>query len=171
MLFRSGCTIPTSINVHLHVNNECLKDHTEITVSDISSDTPWTWSFTDLPKYDQYGKLFEWEVHEEPIKNFTSERVVTQDGKYNIMNTFNPGKISIEVEKHWIDGDNRDNTRPQEITVKVKRNDTQLNSLTLNAENSWRAKLDNIENTGEFAIEDFLASGEILYWICENLNE
>lgn len=24
---------------------------------------------------------------------------------------------------------------------------------------------------GEFAIEDFLASGEILYWICENLNE
>ena len=24
---------------------------------------------------------------------------------------------------------------------------------------------------GEFAIEDFLASGEILYWICKNLNE
>ena len=24
---------------------------------------------------------------------------------------------------------------------------------------------------GEFAIEDFLASGEILYWICQNLNE
>lgn len=24
---------------------------------------------------------------------------------------------------------------------------------------------------GEFAIEDFLASGEILYWICENLDE
>lgn len=153
------CKIPDSIKVHLHRNNECLIDTTEITVSDITLDTPGTWSFTDLPKYDKYGKPYNWEVHEEPIMDFKSERV-TEDGKYNIKNTFNPRKISIEVEKHWNDGDNRDNTRPESITVTVKRDGTVINSpLTLNEENNWHAKLDDIENTGTFTIEEVSVDG------------
>ena len=59
-------------------------------------------------------------------------------------------------------------------------NSTVLIGSLVNAKSVGKKSVETADNhidvvmagvNGEFALEDFLASGEILYWICNNLDE
>ena len=72
---------PESIIVNLIANREVI-DETEVT-----AETQWTYSFGDLPKCDDEGKVIEYSVKEEVVEGYTA----TYDG-YNITNTKDSGE-------------------------------------------------------------------------------
>ena len=82
-------TRPESITVNLLQNGTEIKDTT------ISADTEgnWTYSFTDLAKYDADGKLYTYTVTEDTVEGYTTLPIVkdTSTGKYNITNTLTLG--------------------------------------------------------------------------------
>ena len=127
---------PTSITVHLYKLGQ-VEEIAEKTVTEADG---WSYSFDNLPKYDQ-GKEIEYRVEEDAVENYQSYI----DG-YNITNTYKPGTTSVAVKKVWDDDNNQLNIRPSSVTVKlnaevdgkaVNLGDEFVTEVTLNADNNW----------------------------------
>lgn len=59
-----------------------------------------------------------------------------------------PDKMTISVAKHWVDEDNRDNKRPESVTIQLLANGKDTGrSLVLNAENGWSGHFDDLLKT------------------------
>ena len=125
---------PESITVTLLKNG---KPEQTITVTVAEG---WAWSFANLPEYEA-GELIEYGVAEEPVPGYTT----VVDG-YNITNSYDPQKISINVLKTWMDENNRYAVRPTEVTVILYADGEMTNKrLTLNAGNGWKGTFENLD--------------------------
>uniref|UniRef100_UPI00403F6CC0 Cna B-type domain-containing protein n=1 Tax=Candidatus Enterococcus willemsii TaxID=1857215 RepID=UPI00403F6CC0 len=118
---------PTEITVRLYA------DGVEQTTTKVTEETNWTYTFTDLAKYQQ-GKEIVYTVTEDQITDYQA----SYDG-YNIINTHTPAKQSIAVTKNWQDEQDKDDIRPDKIVVKLLADgkDTKQ-TLTLSDENNWQ---------------------------------
>ncbi|MGO2676724.1 collagen binding domain-containing protein [Lactococcus lactis] len=72
---------PSFISIELYRNGE------KVDSRDVTAKENWKYSFTDLDKYDESGKLYDYDVKEVPVSNYTSQ----QEG-YNFINTIIPVK-------------------------------------------------------------------------------
>ena len=72
---------PSFISIELYRNGE--KDDSR----DVTAKENWKYSFTNLDKYDESGKLYDYDVKEVSVSNYTSQ----QEG-YNFINTIIPVK-------------------------------------------------------------------------------
>lgn len=119
---------PETIRIHLLANGK------EVDIKDISSSDNWKYSFENLPKYEN-GKTILYNVVEEQVPDYTT----TYNG-YNIVNSYTPGKTSINVTKAWDDKDNQDNIRPNSIKVQLYANGKATGlPFELNENNQWFA--------------------------------
>ncbi|MGX2947050.1 Cna B-type domain-containing protein [Enterococcus alishanensis] len=127
---------PKSIVVNLLANGQ-LVDFKTVTAAE-----NWSYNFMDIPKYKN-GKEIVYTITENTVTDYTTEIKGT-----NIINTYNPGKLSGTVTKHWEDNDDQDNIRPVDIKVQLYANDTEQGKpITLNQKNNWTYTWDSLNRT------------------------
>ena len=139
---------PESITVYLLKNGEVIDSQT------VTGDE-WSWSFENLPKYEDHGTPISYSVKEETVGGYT-----TVINGYDITNTHAPEQTSVTVTKSWKDSGDQDGIRPNSITVELLANGEPTGkTLVLNEGNNW---------TGSFTDLDKYADGEVIgYTIAE----
>ena len=65
--------------------------------------------------------------------------------EYTVTNSKGELKVSATVKKVWNDGNNRDGKRPENLKVDLKKGDTVVKEVTLNAGNNWTATVTDLE--------------------------
>ena len=65
--------------------------------------------------------------------------------EYTVTNSKGELKVSATVKKVWNDGNNRDGKRPENLKVDLKKGDTVIKEVTLNAGNNWTATVTDLE--------------------------
>ena len=140
---------PESITINLVKNGEVYKTVT------VTEEDNWSWSFDNLPKYENKGTLITYSITEEKVEEYTTEL-----NGYDVVNTHAPEKTSFTVLKAWADSNNQDGIRPNDITVELLADGEKTGkTLVLSSGNSW---------TGSFTDLDKYANGEeIEYKVAE----
>jgi len=131
-------TRPESITVKLIQNDK--KIDKQVVKSDNHGN--WTYRFDKLPKYDAEGKAYTYKIQEENVPGYTSEI-----NGYDLVNTYrNTEKTAVSGTKTWNDYDNKFNTRPESITVKLMQNDKEIAKQVVKADNqgNWTYRFDNL---------------------------
>ncbi|MCR5051533.1 MAG: Cna B-type domain-containing protein [Streptococcus sp.] len=117
---------PDSITVNLLANG------TKVTSQEVTADTNWTYTFSNLAKYAN-GSAITYTVTEDSVDNYTT----TING-YDITNSYTPGKTSLTVTKVWDDSDDQDGLRPNSIDVQLYANGKKSGDVvTLTAADNW----------------------------------
>ena len=135
----------------------------------------WKHIFTNLNKYENQGKLIQYNIEETPIEDERKyeEPVINGDKTtgYIITNTHVPERTKIKVVKEWNDMDDLDEYRPDSITLKLLANGQpaqndkgeDVSTIVLNAPNEFA-------NTWEYVVTDLFKyenGEEIQYTIVE----
>ena len=127
-------TRPESITIHLKKNG------TEVQEKTVTASDNWTWTFTDLDKYEN-GAEINYTITEDVVTDYSTD--VTG---YNITNTLNGGKTSVQVTKSWQDNNNQDGLRPASITVTLLADGKSTNkTVALTENNNWTASFTDLE--------------------------
>ena len=117
-----------NVTVELYINGSPSGKTVNLTTVDGSNDL-----FTDLPKYDEDGKEISYTIvettsltgYEEPKYDMNTK------GDFKVTNIHGVVPVSIKVKKIWIDNDNQDGKRKDEITVKIFANGEFLKNETI----------------------------------------
>ncbi len=129
---------PASITVNLLADNAATGKSIVVTPDDKGE---WSYSFTDLPKYKDGGKLIVYSVTEDTVEDYTT----TVDG-YVIKNSYTPGKTNHVVTKVWNDADNQDGKRPSTIQVQLLADgNPEGEPVVLDATNNWVYTWENLD--------------------------
>ena len=120
----------------------------------------WTYTFTNLPKYDENADEIKYTLDELE----TSEFYIKTISEYTITNKFVvPGaQKEISGQKIWDDYNNAYNTRPESVKIEVYGNDELVTEYVISSENDWKfdIKLDLYDDYGN-EIEYTLKEEEI----------
>lgn len=102
----------------------------------LAADNEWKHVFEDLPTVDEHGNEINYDIVEDTEVPGYASSISRNDNTFIITNTF--GKIDIPVRKIWIDMDNKDGLRPNEIQVNLLANEEQTGqTITLSDKNEW----------------------------------
>ena len=142
-------TRPNEIEVNL------VKEGKVISTKKVTSANEWEYTFNDLDKYDEQGNEITYEITENKVDGYE-----TEINGYDIINTYK-AITSINGRKIWMDDNNKDNTRPDSITVNLLRNGVIIKSKVVSEEGNWEYSFDNLEKYDE-------DNNEIKYSISEN---
>ncbi|AOM84066.1 Cna B-type domain-containing protein [Salisediminibacterium beveridgei] len=126
---------PDSIMVNL-LQNQAVIDSVEVTADD-----DWTYSFTELPEFDENGEAYEYAITEHDVPGYAVEI----DG-YDITNTRSEQR-DIEVTKGWLDDNNPD--RPEDITVTLLANGEAYETVNVTEEDGWVYVFEDLETYDE----------------------
>ncbi len=145
---------PNSITINLYA------DGTRIASKEIAATDNWEYSFDDLNKYQEGHENdndyeIEYTVKEENVSGYTSEI-----NGYNITNTHEIEKVSVEGTKTWNDNNNQDGIRPDSITVNLYADGTKVDSKEVTEEDNWAYSFDNLDK--------FKDGKEIVYTVSED---
>ena len=141
---------PESISVRLLANGREVANK----VVTAGEDGKWTYTFTDLPKFEA-GKAINYTVQEDVVKEYT-----TVVNGLDIKNTHIPGKTSVNVVKAWNDNSNQDGLRKESIKVRLLANgEATDNVIILNASNNWQGQFTDLDeykagNLIEYSVEE-----------------
>ena len=129
-------TRPESIIVRL------LADGEEVQNKEVKATDNWNYEFTGLP-VNKAGNKIIYTIKEDKVNNYDT----TING-YNITNTYTT-TTKVEGTKTWVDRDNKDNTRPESITVNLLKNGTKVDSKVVTAANGWKYEFTNLDKYDE----------------------
>ena len=108
----------------------------------------WTYTFTNLPKYDENADEIKYTLDELE----TSEFYIKTISEYTITNKFVvPGaQKEISGQKIWDDYNNSYHTRPESVTIEVYGNGELVTEYVISSENDWKfdIKLDLYDDYG-----------------------
>ncbi len=125
---------PDSITIRL------LKNGSQTDSKTVNEDSGWSWSFTDLPKYEA-GEKITYTITEDAVASYSSEL-----SGYDVTNTYTPDKTSVQVTKAWADGNNKDGVRPQSVTIKLIANAVDTGkTLILSEANNWTGTFTDLD--------------------------
>ena len=109
---------------------------------ELSQANAWKADFTDLPKYDDSGKLYSYNIREQAIEGYSPAISGTAGSGFTLTNTINK-KISIPVTKVW----SGKGEHPSSVTVRLLANGKQIASQQLSAANNWQYTFSNLERS------------------------
>lgn len=118
---------PTSVTFHLLRNSKQLQD-AKYTVTLYNKNTSdWTYTWTDLPRYDADGNRYNYTVDEELTQELTGKeyrvsvikRPYIDGAEFTVLNIREPETASITVNKTWNDQDDNDGKRPKTLTFHI----------------------------------------------------
>ena len=135
---------PDSVTVKLMVGTD-VKGTLELNESN-----KWTDSFTNLPKYEN-GVEINYSVKEvetEDLEGYTAKVESTENG-FVITNSYNPGKVNVQVWKFWDDNNNQDNIRPDSVTINLLANGEPVASKKVTAEDGWTWTFENLDKNSQ----------------------
>ncbi len=101
----------------------------------------WKGTIKNLPKYDENANIIDYKLSEEDLDNifYTEENITINQNTKTITNRFEvpDDKISIEVNKKWVDNNNELERRPDSVTLYLTGNNQEYNiSLTQDNKNT-----------------------------------
>ncbi|MDB1717563.1 Cna B-type domain-containing protein [Enterococcus casseliflavus] len=131
-------TRPTSITVQLLQNGEVFQTKTVTP----NKEGEWHYEFTDLPTTDESGQTYDYAIQETPVEGYT-----TKVNGYDLVNTYrNTETTEISGTKTWNDYENKFNTRPESITVKLIQNDKEIDKQVVKSDNhgNWTYRFDKL---------------------------
>ena len=140
------------------VDIQLMADGTMVDTISLSADNDWTYTFTDLPKYDiEDGHEILYSVEENTIEGYTTGISGDAENGFVITNT-EQGKVSVPVTKKWI------GTPTDSVTVDLLANGKKVDSITLNADNKWQYTFTDLEKKEngkdiEYTIEEQAVEG------------
>lgn len=145
---------PESIDLILKANGVEVKDFKPTWVKEGNI---WTYEFTNLPlKANGINVIYT--VEEVAVDKY----LTTQDG-YNITNTYVSETTTISGTKTWIDNNNQDGIRPEDITLILKANGQEVKGIIP----TW-VKEGNVW-TYDFANLPLKANGEVINYTIEEV--
>ncbi|MEK3933549.1 Cna B-type domain-containing protein [Bacillus sp. FSL R7-0642] len=115
---------PAMIKVDLLQNGQV------VATQEVSEATSWKYGFKDLAAYDAEGKVYKYEVKEQPVDGYKSEVK-----GYDITNT-KVGKTTVEGTKTWKDDNAKD--RPAMIKVDLLQNGKLIATQEVSAASEWK---------------------------------
>ena len=123
-------------------------------------------SWSDLPVYEA-GKEITYTVKEVGEEN---GKIAGKNGKeytveydsngMNITNSYEPEKTEVSGRKTWVDYDNKYNSRPESITVRLFADGTEVTSKTVTANDNWKWLFTDLDK--------YNSGTEIVYTISED---
>jgi len=126
---------PTSITIELYKTLADSNVEEYVTSKEVSgSGNNWSWSFGDLPMYDN-GTEIIYTVKEEKVPGY-NEPVITGNAEAGFTIT-NTQTVSISGTKTWEDDANRDKIRPTSITVNLLADNVKIGDKTVTAADNW----------------------------------
>ncbi|MFA2726268.1 Cna B-type domain-containing protein [Bacillus mobilis] len=128
-------TRPGSIKVQL------LQNGTEFKAEEVKADKEgnWTFSFKDLPKYDEQGKEFEYTVDEVKVKDYETKVEGT-----TITNTYkNTETTEVSGKKVWEDNNAID--RPLSIKVDLLQNGKVIDTKEVSVGTNWKYTFEKLQ--------------------------
>ncbi|MDO5100476.1 MAG: Cna B-type domain-containing protein [Eubacteriales bacterium] len=127
---------PDSITVRLYANGQDTGKTKEVTAAD-----QWTYTFEGVEQETNHVPNVYTVREETQVPGYTT----TYDGM-NITNTHVPEVRTIQVEKKWVDDDNANGTRPEQITVHVLNENGEVASgiLQADAAGEWKTAFPNL---------------------------
>ena len=119
---------PTTIKVDLLQNNKVVD------TKEVTAEKDWKYEFKELAVFDKNGAAYEYKVKEQPVPGYESK----VEG-YDITNTKVVQTTNVSGTKKWEDYNNKFNTRPGSITVKLLQNGTEFKTEEVKAdkEGNW----------------------------------
>lgn len=126
---------PSEITVNLLANGNPIQNK-NVTADQTGK---WTYSFKDLPKYDNNGKEITYTVTEDDVAGYTAK--VTG---YNIENSYTPGKTSVTVTKSWDDANNQDGKRPDSVKVQLYGDGNKVGNEVELTDRNWTYTWNNL---------------------------
>ena len=143
---------PESIIIVLKANGvENQRYELSEETADTVNGNTWTYTFTELPKYDEYNNIINYTIEEEEktqgdLKFYTGK----VDGT-TITNTFTrpTETIRIEVNKKWEDQENVYNKRPASIKLEVKQGETVVKSAVVTQDDNWQTTFTDLPKYDE----------------------
>ena len=130
---------PKEIKIALYANDKKIKEKTVKP----NNDGNWNYKFDDLDKYDDGGKLINYTVKEEPVKGYTTTYEKTYCG-YNITNEHKPETVEVKGDKKWLDDNDKDKKRPNEITIGLYADHVKIKETKATKANNWEFKFENL---------------------------
>lgn len=104
----------------------------------LTKDNHWSYSFENLPKYQNEGTIILYTIKEEAVDGYTQKSVTTTAG-FDLTNTHEIQTADYEVKKVWIDDNDRDGTRPTSITLTLTGSDGSKYTKLMTAADNWNA--------------------------------
>lgn len=133
---------PESIQVQLLANGQAKGN--KVTILDNNGEWSYTWN--NLPKYENGGQEIEYTVVEDTIDGYVTSY---SEDTFTITNSYTPGKVSKTVIKTWEDENNLEGIQPNEVTVTLYKNidgqEIEINSQKLSKDNNWRYTWENLD--------------------------
>ncbi|WP_062106331.1 Cna B-type domain-containing protein [Bacillus niameyensis] len=126
---------PASITVNLLQNGKVV-DSTEVT-----AESNWQYSFTELAKYDENGVEYKYAVQEMEVVGYET----TIDG-FDITNV-RVGQTEVSGSKTWKDDEPQD--RPDFIVVELLQNGKVIVTKEVTASDEWTYHFSNLEKFDE----------------------
>ena len=136
---------------------ELLANGTKVDDTQVSANTNWEYSFTNLDKYDENGEEIEYTIEEVEVDGF-----ITQQIGFDLTNI---QTVAISGEKNWIEVDEQ--YRPDSITVNLLADGEEINAKEVEAddEGEWTfsfidlPKFDTEGHEIEYTIEEEAVTG------------
>ena len=130
---------PTEIIVQLYGNGQKVGAEQRL-----SEANQWTYTWQNLEKNSE-GSPIQYTVKETKIP---SGYEVTIDGKNQgnilITNTHIPETTKVVGQKSWVDGNNQDGLRPEQIEVHLLKNGQEYQSKIVTAQENWMYEFDQL---------------------------
>ena len=126
---------PSEITVNLLANGNPIQN--KVVKADQTG--KWTYSFKDLPKYDNNGKEITYTVTEDDVAGYTAKV-----SGYNIENSYTPGKTSVTVTKSWDDANNQDGKRPDSVKVQLYGDGNKVGDEVELTDGNWTYTWNNL---------------------------
>lgn len=121
---------PTNVKVELYGTDGTLRTQY------LTKDNNWSYSFENLPKYQNEGTIILYTAKEEAVEGYTQKSVTTATG-FNFTNTHEPQTVTYGATKVWLDDDNRDGVRPSSITLALNGSDGSKYTKQMTAASNW----------------------------------
>ena len=132
---------PVSVKVQLYANGQALGE--AVRLNDAND---WSYIWTNLP-VNANGRHITYTVAEvaTPLWYFYSTNVI-EASEYNfiVVNKHDPITTEVTVVKVWDDVNDQDRIRPESINVTLSNGITDIMTVTLNAENGWKATVTDL---------------------------
>ncbi len=156
---------PDTVTVELYeAGNDGEEDAKvdEIVVKQGDDEDTWSYKFEDVKKYDEEGNEIEYIVKEATVKEYETPVIEgSAEEGFTITNKYIPEKIDINVTKVWDDAENKEDTRPKSIKVKLYADGEEIDSQEIkeDANGQWKYTFTDLYK--------FESGQEIVYTITE----
>lgn len=131
---------PGSIQVQLYADETAQGDPIEL-----NEDNGWKYTWSNLEKKSGSNDI-EYTVDEVSVPSGYTKTVTANEGKteYTITNTHTTETTEATVRKVWNDSNDQDGKRPDSLNVNLMNGNTVVDTVTLTADNSWTATVQNL---------------------------